>query len=231
MITSKHLHSILVLIAVITAGCTTTTITHKTSANDVSSEEYLGFNNAKVDEILILPVLVRGGKGSVITDPERTLAIPDENYTDMVFQIFEAYTDLDFSELPDNDFASNFDSNGMTKEGLFKHAVKMSEKTKISSVLFVMIDYKDNRTGGALGSERTSSAGYRMWLYNSEANKVIWSSAYQSNEEALTSNLLQMGDRLEKGLSFKTPNELLKNSFKASALKLSKDLERRFMSK
>jgi hypothetical protein len=154
-----------------------------------------------------------------LRSPDEVLGIPDKCTTEMLFTAFDINTNLNLVDpisptLKGNDYWTLLNDNGLTKEGLFKRAGEISKSLGINNIIFCMFDSKDARTGGGYGSQRSSSLGYRIWLYDSKTDKVIWSSAYQSKEESLTSNLFEFGERLESGIGFKTSEELIRNAFR-----------------
>lgn len=210
---------------VLFSACASTSAS-KVHSKDVSSEYYEGFKQSKIDEILVLPVLIRAKEHGVLVNPESVLGIPDSNSTKLLVSILSANTDFDITELSEEKAQTYISRNGVSKEGMFKVASEVSKNDGAQNVLFTIIDDKDNRTGGALGSDRASSIGYRMWLYNRSQDKVVWSSAFQSNQSALTENLFDVGERIQNGIAFKTSETLLRDGFKASAQRLKKEVQK-----
>ena len=207
-------------------ACSTSSGASKLGKEEVSSEIYEGFKKAHVNDVLILPVLLRSNPDGVLIDPERVLGRPDRSITNMLVSAFELNTDLSIQDLKGDEYWALLPDTGITKETLFKKATEISKSEKSPYVIFAVVDDKDARTGGGYGSQRSSSVSYRIWLYDSFTDKIIWSSAYQSNEESLTSNLFEFGQKLESGIGFKTSEELTRSAFKASAQSLKKDLSK-----
>lgn len=195
-------------------------------ASDVSSKEYSGFRSAEVNEITLLPVFVRKKEDRLLIDPDSVLGIPDYNSTKLLASSLINFTDFEVNELSDDQLNNYTNKNGLSKEGLFKLASQVAKDENTQNVLFALVDEKDSRTGGKLGSERPTSVSYWIWLYNKKQEKIIWSSAYSSNETALTENLFELKEKLNQGFSFKTNDELLKNAFRATSESLERDINK-----
>lgn len=228
-IINKNINKLLVGCTVLMPVLMACAANNKASIKDiasVSSDMYEGFKTAIVDDLVVFPVLVRTAEGGVLIDPEKVLGIPDENYTGMLYDSLDIQTNLQLEMLSKEYFQKQIPLNGLTKEVLFKKVVEAAKELNASNIAFAIVDSKDMRTGGTMGSDRSSSIGYRIWLYNLKADKVIWSSAYQSNQSALSDNLFEVGERLEEGLAFKTSEQLLRSAFKSSAIKLNKELNK-----
>jgi len=204
--------------------------------NLVSAEIYEGFKESEVNEVLILPLLLRSNIDGVLDSPEDVLGLPDKIATELLVNAFDVNTNLNLLDssspmFKSTDYWSLLNKNGLTKEGLFKRSGEISKSLGVNHVIFCILDDKDMRTGGGYGSERSSSLSYRIWLYESKTDKIIWSSAYQSKQDSITSNLFEFGQRLESGIGFKTSEELMKIAFKNSALRLNRDLLKKNLKK
>jgi hypothetical protein len=200
---------------------------------DVSSEKFKSFPDTHdINEVLVLPVFKRVSRAPGVSISANELGVPDLEFTNSLIRALEIYTDLSILN-PDN-YGSDgvFDLYdveipriGVSQESLFRIAENVQARSNAKSVLFAQVDLSDQRTGGKVGSERSSNIKYRIWLFDGSLGRVIWSSAYQSKEQSLTDNLFSFGVKARKGFSFKSYNDLLISAFRGSATKLDAALK------
>ncbi len=202
--------------------------------SDVSSEKHAAFNkSAGLGEVLILPVFKRVSGVPGKPSSSKQLALPDNELSELLVRAFGIYTSLYVvnSEHTDSEsFTLEYDidipSEGISQESLFKLAKETQDKTSYKSILFCIVDMSDERTGSRIGSERSSSLTYRIWLFDGKQQAVTWSSAYRSKDGTLSDNLFSIGSKAREGFKFKTNHDLISASFRGSAIKLEQELKK-----
>jgi hypothetical protein len=210
-------------------SCSTKSDSSPLVIRNVSSEKYSSFKQVNsVNEILVLPVFKRS------SIPYRSkgahLALPDDDLSNLLTRILEIYSSRSISVLPtgsdelNDDLHVHIPSVGISQESLFKLAKKSLNKTGADSVLFSLVDMSDERTGSKIGSERSSSLRYRMWLYDGKAEAVVWSSAYKNEGGTLSDNLFSFWNRANEGFRFKSNNDLIAAAFRGSVIRLEEEL-------
>lgn len=195
---------------------------------DVSSEVFPSLRKVQgLNEVLVLPVLKRVSKSPGRSISGNELGVADDELSELLVRSVELHTSLQVLNSENSDLDSFVDrykislsSSGLTQESLFKIAESAMDKTGAESVLFAIVDMSDERTGGKIGSERSSELKYRMWLIESSQRSVIWSSAYRSKETTLSENLFSINKKVRNGLSFSTYSDLITVAFRGSAKRL-----------
>lgn len=206
-------------------------------SSDISSDVYEGMSSTgRLKEVFVLPVLVRDLSNSGLASQNTAFqGIENDSFTEILLRALDIHTDLnvisDIKDLRGHEHTLkqliSIPRAGLNQKGLFSLAKQITEETGVQSVLFAMIDSSAQRTGGGLGSEKSSEFRYRIWLYGAESQSVIWSSAYKSKQGSLTDNLFSAGGRLDGGLGFRPMPELLEESFKGSARALDQVLKKK----
>jgi hypothetical protein len=199
---------------------------------DVSSEKFKSFPvNHEINEVLVLPVFKRVSRAPGVSISANELGVPDLKFTNLLIRALEIHTTLSVINPENYGSDGNFDLYGVeipligvSQELLLRIAANVQEKSNAKSVLFTQVDLSDQRTGGKIGSERSSNIKYRIWLYDGSQRRVIWSSAYRSKEQSLTDNLFSFGVKARKGFSFQSYYDLLISAFRGSATKLEASL-------
>lgn len=201
---------------------------------DVSSEKFKSFPDThEINEVLVLPVFKRVSRAPGVTISANELGVPDLEFTNSLIRAMEIYTSLSILN-PDNYgsdgnydlFGVQIPRVGVSQESLFRIAEKIQVNSNAKSVLFAQVDLSDQRTGGKIGSERSSNIKYRIWLFDGSQGRIIWSSAYKSKEQSLTDNLFNFGVKARKGFSFKSYHDLLTSAFRGSATELETALKK-----
>jgi len=198
-------------------------------SSDVSSETLDGFNPRNIKSIFLMPVLSE----NIGTD---SFGVPNTQATDSLITALQVYTQLEVSGgmsqkskdswngvITEGDGAQ-LSQLGTSKERLFKIAQKISKDEGGAPVLFCVLQKTAERTGGGMGAEVPAQAKYRMWLYDGSVDKIVWTSAYRTKEEAVTENLFSLGTR--SGVSFSSSSDLITAGFRGSAKSLDKLLRR-----
>lgn len=201
---------------------------------DVSSETLEGFDADKVKSVYLMPVLVE----DIGT---QSLGVPSVQATDSLMTALEVYTQLevsggtskkqqkDWSGILSKGDATQLSQLGTSKERLFKIAQQISKEEGGSPVILCLLQKSADRTGGGLGAEVPAQAKYRIWLYDGQVDKIVWTSAYSTKEEAVTENLFSLGTR--EAVSFSSLNDLISSGFRGSAKSLDKLLRKKTSSK
>ncbi len=223
---ARYLASLLLL----TASCSTIGgSAHKKTANrDVSSEVLDGFDAKRLGSIFLLPVLVEDIGA-------QSFGVPSVQATDSLTTALEVYTQIEilggvgskdkingFSAGDKNESSYELSQLGTSTERLFKIAQEVSKEQGNIPVLFCLLQKSKERTGSGLGAEVPAQAKYRMWLYDGKAEKIVWTSAYRTKEQAVTENLFSLGS--SQGVSFSPLNDLITSGFRGSAKSLDKIL-------
>ncbi|HMO17167.1 MAG TPA: hypothetical protein PKA63_03595 [Oligoflexia bacterium] len=206
-------------------------------SSDISSDVFDGFKDeGNLNEVFVIPVLVRRGlHGSA----NNQLGVADKSLTEILIRALDIHTDLnvitdvreiigrknDTGKMPNsgNEGTSVYEIpvSGLGQKALFGLAKRLSEETGVQSVLYAMVDQENERTGGGLGSEKSSEFRYRLWLYGSKSESVIWSSAYRSKQGTLTDNIFSARGRFTDGLAFRPFSELIEEGFRGSSRALN----------
>jgi hypothetical protein len=94
-----------------------------------------------------------------------------------------------------------------------------------------LLEYVE-RNGSSLGGEPAAVA-FRLSLFNTTDGKLVWQATYSQKQEALTDNLLKIGDRLGKegsGAGWNSGSEALKRGLGEAFRDLRSRREQQFLS-
>lgn len=97
---------------------------------------------------------------------------------------------------------SKFKERGVTiSEGgnFSKDALQAAQRLKLDGVLYTTVTTLQKRVGGALGADTPASLGFTMELVRAADQKRVWSASYVSHDEAISSNLLKISDKVGPG--------------------------------
>lgn len=200
------------------------------ASQDVSSEILEGFNANNIGSIYVVPVFAEQiGKDS--------LAVPDSQATEDLLTAIQVHTQVEVAGGINRKFASSWNKIavdaegeqisqlGTSKERLFKIAQTTSKDEGGVPVLFCLLQKTAERSGSGVGSETAAQAKYRMWLYDGKLDKIVWSSAFRTKEEAVSENLFSIGTKFGSG--FSSVRDLVSAGFRGSAKSLDKLLRRK----
>ena len=72
--------------------------------------------------------------------------------------------------------------------------------------------------GSALGSSSGATVNFQMSLYRTADAKQVWEASYYFRDQALSENLLKIGDRFEKGqgAGWRTALRVISDGFRAA---------------
>ena len=192
---------------------------------DVSSEVLEGFNVSAISSVYLMPVLAE----EIGT---RSLGVPSVQATESLMTALQVYTQLevsggtvkklekDWSGILSQGEDTQLSQLGTSKERLFKIAQQISKDEGGIPVLFCLLQKSAERTGGEMGAEVPAQAKYRMWLYDGSVDKIVWTSAYRTKEEAVSENLFSLGTK--QAVSFSSLRDLITAAFRGSAKSLDK---------
>ncbi len=104
-----------------------------------------------------------------------------------------------------------------------EEAIKLAWQKGCDSILVTHILEWTDRIGSAVGASRAASLSFSMDLIRVKDSKVIWTSSYSFQDQALTDNLFRIGDTAENGagLKWETTSDLLSQGFKSAIRDLS----------
>jgi hypothetical protein len=78
-------------------------------------------------------------------------------------------------------------------------ALQSAKRLNLDAVLFTTITTVHDREGGALGADSPASFGFKMELVRGAGMEVVWSTSYISHDEALSSNLFKLPQKIGPG--------------------------------
>jgi len=82
---------------------------------------------------------------------------------------------------------------------LSQQALAAARKLNLDGILYTTVTTLQRRQGGALGADTPASLGFTMDLVRVSDQKKAWSASYISHDEAISSNLLKLSDKVGPG--------------------------------
>ena len=138
-------------------------------------------------------------------------------------EVYDELLDAAQRELGLKVFGESSGSGGARHLKSVENSLEMGKKVKADGVLQAKLENFIERSGSAVGGE-PATVSFSMSVLRVEDGKELWSATYFFKDEALSQNLLKVGDRLSKsnGAGWKSARAVLAEGFDGAMEDLSK---------
>jgi hypothetical protein len=117
---------------------------------------------------------------------------------------------------------SNLASNSARENTLQQRAYRYGLEKKSKGVIYGIVNkFPSVEEYEYLGSGR-DAVRFSLWLLDVQTNQVVWNATYENSNKPLTDNLFTVKQKLNDGLRYQTPSEMIEQGFKEAARSLEK---------